>query len=92
MISANDRAKIKALALQHHVASVRLFGSQANGTATESSDFDLLIRFSKTASLIQVIGFKQAIEEALKRKIDLVEEGGLSPHLREQILSVARQL
>ena len=92
MISASDKAKIKDLAIQYHVASVRLFGSQARGTATKHSDIDLLIRFSETASLIQVIGFKQAIEEAIHARVDVVEEGGISPYLRERILSEAVSL
>ena len=91
-VAQSDRETIKALALQHKVASVRMFGSQVTGRATESSDIDLLVRFMKSASLLQVIGFKQAVEEALHRKVDVVEEGGLSPYMRDRILSEAQSI
>jgi len=80
---------IQRLARDHGVADVRVFGSMARGTATESSDLDLLVRFEKTATLIEVIGFKQAVEEKLGIRVDVVEEGGLSRHLAQKILDEA---
>ena len=91
-VAAADREIIRSLAKQHHVSSVKLFGSQVTGHATDSSDIDLLVKFTKTASLIQIIGFKQAIEEALSRKVDVVEEGGISRFLRDRILAEAQPL
>ena len=91
-VAAADRDIIRSLARQHHVSSVKLFGSQATGLATESSDIDLLVKFTKTASLIQVIGFKQAVEEALNRNVDVVEEGGISQFLRNRIMAEAQPL
>jgi len=87
-----SRAKentIRDLARLHGVASVRVFGSVARGNATPKSDLDLLVRFSQPATLLQLIGFKQALEEKLRVKVDVVEEGGLSPHMQDRILSEA---
>jgi len=80
---------IQRLARDHGVADVRVFGSMARGTATESSDLDLLVRFEGTATLIQVIGFKQAVEVRLGISVDVVEEGGISPYLAQKILDEA---
>ena len=88
-VAQQDREIIRSLAKAHHIVSVRLFGSQATGTAMESSDIDLLVKFSQTASLLQVIGFQQAVEEALHRKVDVIEEGGLSIYMKDQILAEA---
>jgi predicted nucleotidyltransferase len=88
-LSPAQKKTITALAARHDVASVRVFGSMARGTASAGSDLDLLVRFKTPATLLRVIGFKQAVEEALHRKVDVVEEGGISPHLSDRILSEA---
>lgn len=80
---------MRDIARQHGVANVRVFGSNARGTATKSSDLDLLVRFDQPTTLLKLIGFKQALEEALRMKVDVVEEGGLSPHLQSHILGEA---
>ena len=88
-LGQGQREAIQRLARDHGVADVRVFGSMARGTATESSDLDLLVRFEETATLIDVIGFKQAVEETLGISVDVVEEGGLSPYLAQKILDEA---
>ena len=80
---------IHRIAAEFGVATVRVFGSMALGTADKNSDLDLLIRLKSTATLIQVIGFKQAVEEALGTRVDVVEEDGLSPYLEQKILNEA---
>lgn len=84
-----QREQIRRIAEKHGVVSVRLFGSVARGTSGAKSDIDLLVRFQLPASLIQVIGFKQELESTLRLRVDVVEEGGLSPFLQEKILSEA---
>jgi predicted nucleotidyltransferase len=91
-LTRDHETAIRTLAKSFDIDSVRLFGSNARGTASASSDVDLLIRFSHPSSLLKVIGFKQAVEEAIGLKVDVVEEGGLSPHYRDSILSEAMPL
>lgn len=64
----------------------------ARGSAGPGSDLDILVRFAKHGSLIQVIAFKQALEEALGIEVDVVEEGGISPYLRDKITGEAISL
>lgn len=80
---------IHTVAARHGVKSVRVFGSMARGTADSGSDVDLLVRFAEPVSLLQVIGFQQAVSEALNMEVDVVEEGGVSPYMRDRILGEA---
>ena len=86
------RTDILRLATQHGARRVRIFGSIIRGTATESSDIDLLVAFEPDRSLLDLIGFKQDLRELLGREIDVVSEGGLSPYLKDRILQEAQPL
>lgn len=80
---------IKKVSKEFHVASIKVFGSVAREQAGRTSDLDILVRFEGLVSLVHVIGFKQALESALKMRVDVVEEGGISPYLRDRILAEA---
>jgi len=91
-LSQAQRKLIRKLAARHGVKSVRVFGSMARGTAGVGSDVDLLVRFAQQPSLLQVIGFRQDVSEALDMEVDVVEEEGVSPHIRDRILGEAIRL
>jgi len=86
------RTDILQLATRHGARRVRIFGSIIRGTATEGSDIDLLVAFEPDRSLLDLIGFKQDLQELLGREIDVVSEGGLSPYLKDRILREAQPL
>ena len=50
------------------------------------SDIDILVEISKDISLLDFVGLKLEIEEALGRKVDLVEYKTIKPLLKERIL------
>jgi uncharacterized protein len=77
---------------QHDVVKLSLFGSTARGEATEHSDVDLLVQFSKKKSLLTLVELEQTLTTAIGRKVDLVTESSLSPHLRDNILHDAQIL
>ena len=52
----------------------------------KDSDIDILVDIKADISLLDFVGLKQKIEEALGRKVDLVEYDTLNPFLRERIL------
>jgi len=64
---------------------VGLFGSSARGEATETSDIDLLIKFSKPKSLLSIVKLERNLSEALGKKVDLLTEAAISPYLKERI-------
>jgi len=86
------RPSILAIADRYGARRVRVFGSFAVGEAADESDLDLLIDLEPGRDLLDLIGFKQELEESLGRRVDVVTERGLSSYLRETILSQARSL
>ena len=78
---------VAPIAQKHGIPAVFLFGSYARGTATESSDIDLLIDTSgsRIKSLFQLGSLYCDLEEAFQKPIDLITVGSLlqrddSPH------------
>lgn len=66
---------------------VGVFGSYARGEARRRSDLDVLVRFREGASLFDLVGLADFLEENLGLKVDVVSERALRPELRERILS-----
>ena len=83
---------ILQIASKHGAQKIRVFGSFSANTATAASDLDLLINLEKGRDLLDLIAFKQELEEQIGRKVDVVTEKGLSPHLRDTILAQAKPL
>lgn len=83
---------VRAIAERRGAGNIRIFGSRSRGEASSSSDLDLLVDMSKGSSLLDLIGLKYDIEDALNLEIDVVTEAGLSRHLRDQILREAVSL
>jgi predicted nucleotidyltransferase len=88
-ISSVIRSRERDLRTRYWVQSLRLFGSIARGEATETSDVDVLVEFSRPVGLIQFAALKLFLEEILGRPVDLATPDALHPELREQILSEA---
>ncbi|MBI2468968.1 MAG: nucleotidyltransferase family protein [Candidatus Rokubacteria bacterium] len=83
---------IRRIAQRHGAIRVRVFGSRAEGTSGPSSDLDVLVELEPRRDLLDLIGLKQDLEKLLGCRVDVVEEGGLSPYLRDRILRQARSL
>ena len=63
-----------------------IFGSFARGESKSASDVDILVRFSKPASLLGIIRLEKMISEKIGRVVDLVTEDSLSPFIKEEVL------
>lgn len=89
-------AEFKPLVLrvtrEYGVSNVRIFGSFARGEERTTSDIDLLVDLPDTMSLLDLSGLKIDLEEALKRKVDVVPSDSVKPALRESIFADARPL
>ena len=81
------RGKILPILQQYGVKRVGLFGSCVRGEMREDSDIDILVEIEKDISLLDFVGLKLEIEEALGKKVDLVEYNTIKPLLRERILN-----
>ena len=82
--------EIKAIStpilLKHKVTKAAIFGSMADGTFTNKSDIDILVELDDSYSLLDFIGIKLELEEALNRAVDLVEYRAIKPALKKYIL------
>ena len=80
-----DTHKLIEICRQNDVARIGIFGSVARGEATDQSDIDLLVYFSKRKSLLALVVLERQLSTALGRKVDLLTEAAISPYLRERI-------
>lgn len=62
-----------------------LFGSVARREARPDSDIDLIVEAPPETSTFEFLLFKRLVEEVLGREIDLLEYGGLTPGLDDDI-------
>ena len=79
------RTQILKIAARHGARKVRVFGSVAREEAQPDSDIDFLVDMESGRSLLDLIELGQDLEELLHRKVDVLTDGGLSPHLEQRI-------
>lgn len=72
------RSLVSPIAKSYGVEALYLFGSYAKGTATPKSDLDIRVEKGEVKSLLQLSGLKIALEEALKKPLDLMTTQSLS--------------
>lgn len=72
-MTLNDiKAAVLEVVNDYPISRVALFGSQANGTATEKSDVDLIIEFYNPVTLITLSKITQRLEELMHTKVDVI--------------------
>jgi predicted nucleotidyltransferase len=81
------KQKIIPILIRHGAKRAALFGSCVRGEMSEDSDIDVLVDIDKDLSLIDFVGIKLEIEEALGEKVDLIEYDTIKPLLRDKILN-----
>ncbi len=63
-----------------------LFGSYADGTATEESDVDILVELDYEQHIgLSFAGMWLDLQDMLQKKVDLVTEDGVSKYIRPRI-------
>lgn len=84
-------APVKSRLLAAGVKKLGVFGSTARGDAQVRSDVDVLVSFTPQARTIDnLFTVGEALEEVFQRRVDLVTEDALSPHLAPHILREVR--
>lgn len=69
------------------VKKVAIFGSYARGEHTATSDIDILVDLPRGKTLLDLVGLEYDLEEALGKKVDVLEYEGLKPRIKDPILS-----
>lgn len=62
-----------------------IFGSYTRGEQKENSDLDILVKFYKGASLFDLAGLTNYLEEKLDMKVDIVSDRAVRPEIKEEI-------
>jgi predicted nucleotidyltransferase len=82
-----DRNRLAEICRRHDVTRLRVFGSAARGEETPESDIDILVDFGVPKGFFELIRLEHELEAFFGRPVDLLTEAGLSPFLKEPILS-----
>ena len=80
------RPQIISILRKNNIKRAGIFGSYARGEQKKNSDIDILIQPPKNTGF-GFTGIEIELERKLKRNVDLVSYNGISPYLKEQILS-----
>ena len=68
---------------------MRVFGSTARGASEANSDVDLLVEMEPGAQPARPCGPVAGLEDLLGTHVDVLSDGGVSPHLQERIYAEA---
>jgi len=82
------KPEILAIAAEHGVGNVRVFGSVARGEAYEASDVDFLVTIEELKGW-KYFGLEPALKDLLGCEVDVVSDDALRPRLRERIITSA---
>ena len=85
MVAEDVRDKAIGYLSRNGASRISLFGSFINGEAGPESDLDILVEFSESKSLLELVRLERELSEQLGIKVDLLTEGSISPHLIDRI-------
>ena len=75
--------KIKPVAKKYNLTYVWLFGSYVKNKQKKDSDIDILLKTEDVAEGFKIVEVKFALEEALKKEVDVVTTGSIEGSLLE---------
>lgn len=88
-----NKAQIDAAGKQYGARRIRVFGSVARREERPDSDIDILVDLPRGYDLFaQRLPLQQRLTEITGRRLDVVPEHELNPHIRDAVLSEAVDL
>ena len=86
-----DEARLAAICGRYGIAELKIFGSQARGTAEPNSDIDILYTLRPGHRLgWEIEQFADELAVLFGGRVDLVSARALHPLLRPSVLAEAR--
>ena len=79
------RKQIDPILKRNDVEFAAIFGSFARNEQTENSDLDILIRYAKRKSLLDLVRLERELSESLDMKVQVVTERSLHPYIRPSV-------
>ena len=86
MLVDEIRNTVLPILKKYGVRRASIFGSAVREEMKESSDVDILVEIDRDISLLDFVALKLELEDALGRRVDLVEYDTIKPRLRDRIL------
>ncbi|MDI6450445.1 nucleotidyltransferase family protein [Anaerobaca lacustris] len=86
-VTEQIRQATLAILQRYGVARAALFGSATGNRLRPDSDVDILVQIDRDIGLLDFVALKMELQDALGRKVDLVEYDAIKPRLRDSILS-----
>jgi len=80
----NNASDVKT---QFKAEVIGIFGSYARGEQSSESDVDVLVRFDKGATLLDLVAVSEYLENLLCIPVDVVSEKSLHPMMRDDVLN-----
>ncbi|HLA96398.1 MAG TPA: nucleotidyltransferase family protein [Pyrinomonadaceae bacterium] len=84
-LAETEKEKIIEICKRNDISYCALFGSFARGEADETSDIDLLVKFSRPVGW-KFYGIAEDLQEILGRNVDLATEPMLNRYIRANVL------
>lgn len=75
--------KIKPIAQKYNLCYVWLFGSYAKKKQKKDSDIDIIVRTEDVIGGFKIVEVKYALEDALKKNVDIITTGSIEGSLLE---------
>lgn len=84
-LSESDKQTIVEICKRNDISYCAVFGSFARGEATDDSDVDLLVKFSKPIGW-RFFGIADELEKALGKEVDLATDNMIGKYIRENVM------
>jgi len=84
-----DRHRLGEICRRNDVTRLRVFGSASRAEERPGSDIDLLVDFGSPKGFFELIRLEDELAAFFGRPVDVFTEPGLSPFIRDTILSSA---
>jgi len=81
------KRKIIPILKKNGVIKAGIFGSYARGEQKKNSDVDILIKYGKSKSLLDLVRLERELKELLKKKVDIITYNSINHLIKDRILS-----
>ncbi|WP_342129002.1 nucleotidyltransferase family protein [Hydrogenophaga sp. OTU3427] len=89
---AQHHDAVCSAARRYRVSNPRVFGSVLHGHDAEGSDLDLLVDLLPGATLFDLGGLQDELEQLMGLRVDVLTPKDLPAKFRDQVLAEARPL